>query len=87
MDEQTFGTIIKEKHKFGGNDFIVGKISGIGYMCCGKTRYAMAQDPKSKVLYIRYKCTKEQYEKFVEIVEGLYPGLCEFYSSVEPKLK
>lgn len=29
--------------------------------------------------YLKMICTQEQYEKFKEYVENVFPGLCEFY--------
>lgn len=31
------------------------------------------------IRYLKTECTQEQYEKFKEYVENMYPGLCEFY--------
>ena len=82
--ERKFYTLVKENHKFGGNDYIRGKIHSYKELICdgerdGLTKPAFAWNIISGVGHaIATECTQEQYDHFSQMVEKHYPGLCEF---------
>ena len=82
MEKRIFVTRIKRNHKLSGNEFVIGKISGIQHMFNSPedgeiTEFAIvAHDDGSCDL--RVACSETRYKVFVGIVEKLYPGLCEF---------
>ena len=79
-----FMTLIKKDHEIKRwnclNDYVVGTIRGIQYVIChepGESEFAHIRINEGLILTT--DCTKEQYQHFSDIVEELYPGLCEFY--------
>lgn len=55
-----------------------GIIYGVQYALCRNTEidwiYTMALKRKT----VAFECTEEQYDRFKEIMEELYPNFCEF---------
>lgn len=80
MEKKLFKTLVKGNHeKFGGNRYVVGKISGINHVLCGNSnRFAHTFDDKTGDTLIKHECYQEQYDIFRITIEELYPGLCEF---------
>lgn len=70
-------TLIKKDHTRLSNEYIAGRISGIGYVVSGCKRGYANMQVKEGYVY-RHEFTIDEYEKFMMIVEELYPGLCEF---------
>lgn len=83
MEKIIFKTLVKKDHtKFGGNKYVNGRISGIGYMISESDRKFGNGHIDEGFIYIN-KFTTDEYEKFKQIVEKLYPGLCEFNYQVK----
>lgn len=77
--KRIFGTLVKEDHKLGKNEYIHGRISGILKVLCTKDGVEFGMRELSNVgLILTTECTKSNYYKFMEVIEDLYPGLCEF---------
>lgn len=80
---EKFKTLVKDNHnRYGRNAYVRGKISGIQMMVCESDKVYANEGIEGGVLYT-CECTPEQYEKFIEIVESIYPGLCIFNYSKE----
>ena len=81
MREKMFYTVIKADHKLGGNEYVMGRVSGI--QCAVRCKH-----PGKDILYghgeneigeiYPMKTTSRRYKKFARIVEQNYPGLCIF---------
>ena len=75
MENKYFiNTLIKRDHKFGGNEYIIGRIDGIGYI--------LSEEHKAKALMVTEEgtiysnvFTAQNYDKFINIIDKLYPGL------------
>ena len=79
MDKKEFKTLVKKNHeKFGGNEYVRGKISGISYILCGKETYPHLEDAETGDVIITHECYQEQYDIFKITIEDLYPDLCIF---------
>lgn len=82
MEARTFVTHVKKgarPWRDDNCDFVVGRVSGMKTAICdfdNKPDYADYYGPDGVLLIT--KCTQEQYDKFTEIVEKNYPGLCDF---------
>lgn len=85
MDKQEVLTLIKRDHKFGGNEFVLGKISGIGYVESGYHSDSVLMRIDDGFVY-RNKFTPDGYDKFINIIETMYPGLCKFDYKLEKRL-
>ena len=82
--ERKFKTLIKETHKHGMNEYVHGRISGYKEVMCDGVRngfdepgFAFKHVPGIGSVHTTV-CEPEQYEKFKDLVEKHYPGLCEF---------
>jgi hypothetical protein len=81
MEKKVYSTLIKEDHKLGKIDYVIGRIVGIQYMC-GYDQI----DKEFGIVYIPnvgniVSATFESagdYSNFMTIIERLYPGLCTF---------
>ena len=80
MEKRIFKTIVKYDHDLGGEEYVLGRISGIQLAMCD-------EDPKNGFVWsyvpgvgdmIKTECTSEQYDAFAKVIEKLYPGLCIF---------
>lgn len=76
MEVKKYATVIKKDHELGGNDYVVGRISGILYVVCGGEEEPHTEIETGRVLIAN--CTWEAYDRFKTIVKNLYPGLCKF---------
>ena len=70
-------TLVKDDHKFGGNKYVLGKITGIGYCMSGFTNGFATMYIEEGFIY-RHQFTVDEYDKFINVIEDLYPGLCVF---------
>jgi hypothetical protein len=81
MEIKTFYTVVKFDHKLGGNSYVRGRIHGImEAICCenpGEEVLMGIGDFDLGAIY-PVKTTTEKYERFAEIVEKSYKGLCIF---------
>ena len=78
MERKIFKTLVKNDHaKFGGNKYVIGRISGIGYMISALDIEHGNTGNNEGFIYIN-EFTTDEYENFKQIIEKLYPGLCEF---------
>ena len=84
MEKRIFKTLIKDNHKFGNNPYVRGRISGMAYVLfgCDKQCAHIRYENLDGVLF-RYNGLPEEYEKFKEVVESCYPGLCIFDYNLE----
>lgn len=79
MEKKFFKTLVKDNHdKYGRNTYIRGRVSGIQLMVCGEGHDTYANKGIEGGVLMTCKCSPEQYERFSEIVDGIYPGLCIF---------
>ena len=83
--ERIFKTLVREDHKFGKNDFVLGRISGYMEVICDGRRNGIDEPGVDALWYVREVghrfttlCEPEQYEQFANLVEKHYPGLCIF---------
>lgn len=86
MDRLRALTLIKYNHKFGGNEYIKGRISGIAYSICGfnrKNEISNTRIDNGDVLECKF--TVDEYDTFINIIEELYPGLCIFDYRLEKR--
>ncbi len=79
MEVQKFKTLVKNDHNLGGNEYVLGRISGIGLMVKDyeELTYPIQRIDEGNI--ITMKCTLAQYENFINAVDLHYPELCEFY--------
>ena len=78
MEKKIFKTLVKDHHvKYGRNAYIRGRISGIQLMVCEGHKTHINKGIDGGILNV-CECYPEQYERFTEIVEEIYPGLCIF---------
>ena len=77
MDKQEVLTLIKRNHKFGGIEYILGIITGIGYVESGYSKKSVKMIIDEGYVY-KDEFTPDEYDKFINIIEELYPGLCKF---------
>ncbi len=82
--ERKIYTLVKEDHKFGKNSYVRGKIHSYKELICDGERDGISKPAFAwKVVsgvgeVIATVCTQEQYDRFSQMVEKHYPGLCEF---------
>lgn len=80
MKKKLFKTYVRAGHKLSRNDYVMGRLSGIKYVICnGDPNCGFAHNymsDGSRCFYV--ECTAEQYRRFAEVVEEIYPGLCVF---------
>lgn len=80
MEKRIFKTLILKKGRLGKNKYVHGRISGMSVALCGGVecdkRFALMEN--RKVLMVTSECTQKQYDKFKELVEKVYPGICIF---------
>lgn len=77
MEKLEVKTLIRKDHKFHvGDEFIQGKITGIGYMITNARGYVIEKNDEG-YLY-KKEFTPDEYDKFINVIEELYPGLCKF---------
>lgn len=87
--EYVFKTLVKADHKFGDNEFVLGRITGFMELLANGSRnigvglaYGLIHRTKDGcVLYT--KCTPDQYVEFTKLVNKRYPELCIFNYGVE----
>lgn len=81
MEKVTFYTLFKKDHKLGGNLYVRGRVHGLMEAICyenpGKDILQGMGEVKAGFAFITVT-TKERYDKFSEIIELEYPGLCIF---------
>lgn len=82
-ETKLFRTLVKKDHKFGGNDYVLGRISGYKNILCdgdrdgiSKPGFGMFSTEIGTIMAC--KCTLEEYNKFIDLVNKHYPGLCVF---------
>ena len=75
MEKKYFiNTLIKRDHKFGGNEYIIGRISGIGYILSGEHKDEALIITNKGTIYSNV-FTAQNYDKFINIIDKLYPEL------------
>lgn len=81
MFKKQFKTAIDGKHKFGSNEYVLGRINGIMYVMCGgemNMSFGMKHNNKLDIWVLTAECTERQYSAFADCIEEQYPGLCIF---------
>ncbi len=77
MERKVVLTLVKGNHRHLSREFILGKITGIGYCMSGFTRgYVVMQTDEGSVY--KHKFTADEYDNFINEIDKLYPGLCVF---------
>lgn len=79
-------TLIKNDPKLVNTEYVAGRISGIGHVVGGCKRGYANMQVKEGYVY-RHAFTVEEYERFMMIVEELYPGVCEFNYQIKKGAK
>lgn len=64
--------------RFGGSEYVRGRINGFMEVLCGRNFTPTFLDPENGDAHISVKCTEYEYRAFRKYVEKFYPGLCEF---------
>lgn len=82
MERKTVLTLIKRDHMNVGDEFILGRISGIGYCMSGFNRGYVLMRNEEGFIY-KTKFTVDEYDKFINEIDKLYPGLCIFDYKVD----
>lgn len=77
MEKKICKTLVKDNHKYGRNAYVRGRISGIQLIVCEGYKTHSNRGIEGGILHI-CECLPEQYERFSEIVDRIYPGLCIF---------
>lgn len=70
----TIATLIKKDHKYGDDKYILGRISGVGYILAGKKKFYATMKTDKGMIY-RNEFTPEKYDEFINVIDNLYPGL------------
>ena len=66
MEKKYFiNTLIKRDHKFGGNEYIIGRISGIGYILSGEDKDEALIITDKGTIYSNV-FTAQNYDKFMK---------------------
>lgn len=86
--EYLFKTLVKADHKFGDNEFALGRIFGFMELLCNGSHngrdepgYVIQRTKEGCVL--RTKCVPDKYVEFTKLVKKHYPDLCIFNYGVE----
>ena len=75
MEKKYFiNTLIKRDHKFGDDKYVLGRISGVGYILAGKKKFYGMMKTDKGIIY-RNEFTPEKYDEFINVIDKLYPGL------------
>ena len=77
MDKKLFKTLIRKDHKLGNNDYVKGKISGIQTILCPR-EFEHGNGRNEDGFILVAECEPIHYDAFKNVVEKIYPGLCEF---------
>lgn len=86
MEKKGFKTLLNNDHELRNDRYIQGRIFGIAEIMCeafGGYRDRVSKD--GDIRYLELWCTEEDYEKFKNYVEKLFPGLCIFHWQYEGK--
>lgn len=79
MKKFKVSTLIKSNYMLTINkEYVLGKISGIGYMVCEKNEGGIIYYIQNKGYVYENEFTIDEYDNFINIIEELYPGLCIF---------
>ena len=74
-----FETLIREDHKFGKSNYVMGVITGwadLIFEDCFHTTWMLNENWPGKKFGVM--CSWRDYERFAHKVEERYPGLCVF---------
>lgn len=74
--EEVLTLVRRDDHIHVADEFILGNIVGIGYMISNARGYNIMEICEG-YLYIK-EFTRDEYDKFKNVIEELYPGLCKF---------
>ena len=79
MEKREVKTLIKWKHNLGDNHYVRGKISGIAYVILNNAEGEQyANERINEGFILTHKCDVNQYDRFINVIEEMYPGLCIF---------
>lgn len=88
MEKRIFQTYVGTKfRKVEDVTYIRGRISGIMFIMCGLVdtdprkgypNVMITKDDNVIAYIMKVKCTQDQYDRFTEVIENTYPGLCKF---------
>ena len=77
MEKRIVKTLIKKDHKLGNNEYVKGRISGIqSIMCPRDFEFGTGRNEDGFILVA--ECDVNQYDRFINVIEEMYPGLCIF---------
>ena len=82
MERKTVLTLIKRNHMNLGDEFMLGKIIGIGYCMSGFNRGYVLMHTDDGFIY-KHKFTVDEYDKFINEIDKIYQRLCIFDNKVD----
>ena len=79
MEHKTFLTVVK-RNEINNEMHVFGVIQGLQVAICDIDSPTLGYDCElfPDLMIYRTNTTKERYKKFREVVEKIYPGLCQF---------
>lgn len=79
MEHKTFLTVAK-RNEINNEMHVFGVIQGLQVAICDIDSPTLGYDCElfPDLMIYRTNTTKERYKKFSEVVEKIYPGLCQF---------
>ena len=77
MGKKTFVTFVRDDHALSGNQYVLGRISGIA-SCKAKLVPKGIRKQKDGLTVLEHRCWGWQYKRFIQKIETLYPELCIF---------
>ena len=79
MEHKTFLTVAK-RNEINNEMHVFGVIQGLQVAICDIDSPTLGYDCElfPDLMIYRTNTTKERYKKFREVVEKIYPGLCQF---------
>lgn len=85
---KAYRTLVKNTDLYGKvNPFILGKVSGVMFILCNhnENRYSCgyAIEEYDFGTIITVDTTEGLYNEFLDVVEKMYPGLCEEFESYD----
>ena len=70
----TIATLIKWEHTLGTSEYVFGRITGVGYIVSGENKAKALMVTEEGSIYSNI-FTVQNYDKFINIIDKLYPGL------------
>ena len=80
MEMRQIRTLVKADHKLGGNQFVLGRISGAMAAMCKEepTSLEFGIGACDQGAILTTETTDAKYKNFTNAIENWFPGLCVF---------